>query len=218
MSIVWILEKSKSPGDAAASALMGDFAVRVFASLGSFETVLRFNRQAQPDLLVLDVEDSGANGTRIAEFVASHFVETPVIMLTPAGWSTSLSASAACVVGKPIDGLKLSVLADFLIRSRRGPREVIRYRDVMLDCERLQCLVLPSEEAVSLPLKEAQLLKVLLARPGVCHSRDELQASIWTGVKVTPRTIDSHVSRLRKRLKDAGVSIESVYGGGYILR
>lgn len=197
---------------------MGDFAVRVFASLSSFETVLRFNRQAQPDLLVIDIEDAGASVTRVGEFVGNHFVETPVVLLAPEAWTSTAVPSTACIAHRPLDGLKLSVLADFLIRSRRGRREIIRYRDVMLDCERLQCLVLPGEEAVSLPLKEAQLLKLLLAKPGICHSRDEIQAAIWTDVKVTPRTIDSHVSRLRKRLKDAGVAIESVYGGGYILR
>lgn len=196
---------------------MGDFAVRVFASLKSFETVLKFNRQTQPDLLVIDAKDAMTTPGRIEEFVRSHFVDTSVVLLTTEDgqWPTN---SSIYLVPKPIDGLKLSVLADFLIRSRGSRRSLIRYRDLMLDTEKLQYLVLPGDEAVSLPLKEAQLLKLLLVRPGTCLSRDEISAVLWTGVKVTPRTIDCHVSRLRKRLKDAGVSIESVYGGGYVLR
>lgn len=217
MSIVWILEKAKSPTEAAAGVLMGDFAVRVFASLGSFETVLKFDRQAQPDLLVIDVADIGASEARLTAFLAGHFVDIPVILLMPEGAAWTDSADV-CVAFKPVDGLTLSMLADYLIRGRRGRRHVVRYRDLTLDLERLECVIMPGDEVVSLPLKEAQILKMLLGRPGTCLSRDEISATLWSGIKVTPRTIDSHVSRLRKRLKDAGVSIDSVYGGGYVLR
>jgi DNA-binding response OmpR family regulator len=120
------------------------------------------------------------------------------------------------VCRRPRDGLSFSsFVRELLGRARRG---VIRYRDVILDYERFQYLLGPDEVAQSLPLKEAQLLRLLLEQPGVCLSRETISANLWDGLKITPRTIDSHVSRLRKRLLGAEVSIESVYGGGYVLK
>lgn len=73
-------------------------------------------------------------------------------------------------------------------------------------------------ETMTLPLKEAQLLKLFFERPGSCLTREEISAAVWTGVKVTPRTIDSHVCRLRKRLREAAIEIQSIYGDGYRLK
>lgn len=222
MSVVWIVEKVKPSAPSAAAALMGDYAVRVFASIPSCETVLRFSRRALPDVLVVDLEDADRPVDGVNAFVRERFGETPCVVLAPPGHTAQPGElpDGACLYHKPIDGLRLSVLLEFLQRGRQGAksRSVVRFRDVMLDFERLQCLCSPDGEATSLPLKEAQILKLLLERPGVCLSRDEISASIWSGVKVTPRTIDSHVSRLRQRLRDADVTIESVYGGGYVLR
>jgi DNA-binding response OmpR family regulator len=220
LSVVWILEKARSPGAKAAAALMGDYAVRVFASLASFETVLRFDRQTLPNLLVIDADDAAAPAARIGRFVGAHFLDTPVIVLVGPGATFADPALERCtVVPKPVDGLVFSRLAaDAIHGVRGGRRNVVRYKDLVLDVERRECVLMPGEESLSLPLKEAQILRLLFARPGACVSRDEISASLWHGVKVTPRTIDSHVSRLRKRLGETGVSIESVYGGGYVLR
>ena len=77
--------------------------------------------------------------------------------------------------------------------------------------------IIDSGETHALPPKEARLLRLLLSNPGECISRDFIAQAIWNGVKVGPRTIDSHVSRLRKRLEFTGVEISSKYGDGYTL-
>ena len=197
---------------------MGDYAVRSFASLASFETVLRFNRQSQPDILVIDIDDAGIDFARLQDFVSRHFVDIPVIAVQPSAGAMGDTLPGVCLASRPFDGFQLSELVDFLIRRRTGRRHLVRYKDLVLDMERMQCVFLPSEDSVSLPLKEAQILKLMLARPGICLSRDDISSTVWSGVKITPRTIDSHVSRLRKHLRNAGISIESIYGGGYVLR
>ncbi len=222
LSTIWVVEKAKATEPQAAAALMGDYAVRAFASLDSFEKLLRVSRSQRPDLLVVDRCDVRWDERRLREFFDYHFAETPILLLVREGEAGSIKeprSGRLFVVQKTVDSLKLSVFVDFVLRSSGGTRRnVIRYRGLMLDSEKLQCLVQPGDDPVSLPLKEAQLLRLLLERPGVCLSRQEIQKSLWADVRVTPRTIDSHVSRLRKRLGDGAVEIESVYGGGYRLK
>lgn len=197
---------------------MGDFAVRAFASFETFEKLLRVSRSQRPDLLLIDRDDVKWDDRRLLDFLDFHFGETPVILLAATPHACKLPARIF-PLAKPVDGLGLSLFADFVLRSTGGARRhVIRYKGLLLDSERLECLVQPGEEPVSLPLKEAQLLRLLLEKAGMCLSRDVIQKTIWEDVRVAPRTIDSHVSRLRKRLDGSAIEIESVYGGGYRLK
>ena len=79
---------------------------------------------------------------------------------------------------------------------------------------------------VSLGPKESRLLAILMERPGRVFSRAQLLDLVWGhGVFVEERTVDVHVSRLRKAINvpntqgDEAVNlIHSVRGSGYALR
>jgi len=221
LSIIWIVEKARMPLPPVAAALLGDFAVQLFGSIESFATLLRLNRDRRPDVIVIDLADVSWAQSRLLDFLAFHFCGTPVVLLADAATDkSSLSSDDRHVLTKPVDALTLSRFVGFVLRQRAGGsrRSLIRYRDVVLDSERHQCLVMPENVPVSLPLKESQILKLFIERPGICLTRDEIREAIWDSVKVGPRTIDSHVSRLRKRLEQTEIHIESVYGGGYVLK
>ena len=74
--------------------------------------------------------------------------------------------------------------------------------------------------------KESRLLATLMERPGRVLSRTQLLDLVWGhGVYVEERTVDVHVSRLRKALNSAGADgavapnlIHSIRGSGYALR
>ncbi len=72
---------------------------------------------------------------------------------------------------------------------------------------------------LDLTLKEFELLSLLFEHPGRVFTRDQLLSDIW-GYDYTgdERTVDSHIARLRTKLKDFGVShLKTVYGMGYKL-
>ena len=76
--------------------------------------------------------------------------------------------------------------------------------------------ILVSKE-IELTLKEYNILKKFLDAPGRVFSREQLLDSIW-GVDFIgdPRTVDSHVARLRTKLGEWGVNhIKTIYGTGY---
>jgi len=70
---------------------------------------------------------------------------------------------------------------------------------------------------VNLTLIEIELLVLFIKHYGQLLSRKEILYRIWKGTWVTNRTVDTHVSNLRKKLGHFNYSIRSRYGSGYIL-
>ncbi|MGB1701056.1 MAG: winged helix-turn-helix domain-containing protein, partial [Nannocystaceae bacterium] len=76
-----------------------------------------------------------------------------------------------------------------------------------------------ADEELRLTALEFKLLTTLVTRAGRVQTRDALLTDVWgmqTGVST--RTVDTHVTRLRKKLKTAGAYIETLRGVGYRFR
>ncbi len=97
-----------------------------------------------------------------------------------------------------------------------GETAVVR-GDLVLDPGRHLCSW--KDEPVNLTVTEFLILKALALRPGLVKSRDQLMdAAYGEHIYVDDRTIDSHIKRVRKKLKavDEGFNhIETLYGIGY---
>lgn len=184
--------------------------------MASFEKLLRVSRTARPDAVVVDFHDAGWAIERLEAFFTAHLPAALVVIL---GVAPTFELQRLKGWHEPGDGLALSRYVGGLIATKaREQRAQLRYRDIALDCDRMQLSILPSGDQQGLPLKEAQLLKLFIEHPGRVLKREDIQRLIWANVKITSRTIDSHVSRLRKRLNGAEAGIQSIYGGGYVLR
>ena|SRR3989338_1852197 len=104
----------------------------------------------------------------------------------------------------------------FLMTSM--PITVLQYKELCFDPERLEVQIPAEEKSCLLSFKEAQILKKLLSVAGSCVPRTELYTLLWGSLKVSSRTLDSHVSRLRAKLEGSQVEILNVYGDGYVLK
>ena len=72
------------------------------------------------------------------------------------------------------------------------------------------------DKEISLTAKEFALLQYLTERMGRVQTRDALLDEVWGyNSEVTTRTVDTHVKRLRSKLKHVGSNIETVRGVGY---
>jgi DNA-binding winged helix-turn-helix (wHTH) protein len=66
--------------------------------------------------------------------------------------------------------------------------------------------------------KEGRILEILLENANQCVSRTHIVQFVWPGISVSQRTLDTHISRLRKKLEGSiECYIESTYGKGYSL-
>lgn len=229
MSVVWIVEKPKT-GQSAAMALLGDHAVRLFASFDSFCNLIHIGCTTAPHLILLDVCDLGVDNLERAvrtleeafPMISKVFLFAEDSLLNQQAFVTDLKRGGNLVAyRKPINALQLSEYASYLMRAQDSPKRqggsIQQFKDIELDIDKFKLRVVPQSELQSLSLKEARLLRLFIENPGICLSRHDIQQSVWDSVRVASRTIDSHVSRLRRHLVGSEVNIESIYGGGYIM-
>jgi len=192
------------------------------------EAAIRLARQEldQIDLILLDVMLPGISGFQVLRVLRAES-DVPVIMLSARGEEQDridgLELGADDYVVKPF------ALRELLARVRAGVRRravpaaqppTVLFRGPMrIEIDRRRVLVADTE--VALRPKEFGLLVTLALEPGRVFNRQDLLDEVWgEDVIVDERTVDVHVSWLRGKLSDAGltgVSIRTVYGAGYQL-
>lgn len=177
-----------------------------------------------PDLVLLDVMMPELDGFETcrrlkADPRTSHI---PVIFLTARSAEVDeivgLEIGADDFLHKPISPRKLVARVRALFRrAEQGGEEqesVIRTRRITLD--RSHYSVRVGGEEVFFPRKEFELLALLIAHPGRVFSREVILDQVWgTDVVVTDRTIDVHIRKIREKLGDDAVLIETIKGVGY---
>ena len=99
-----------------------------------------------------------------------------------------------------------------VVESRLGKR-VLSYRGLHVNLGRKT--VVADGNAVSLTRTEFDLLSLLLSNRGQVLSRKQLMETLWPDVIVSDRTVDVHITRLRKKLGPYAVNIVSRQGFGY---
>lgn len=169
------------------------------------------------DLIILDLMLPERDGFDLLEAWRSR-ISTPVIVLSArtelAARLRSFSLGAVDYQAKPffIEELIARIHARLGIKDA-APRR-IALCDLLIDLDGRT--VSRDGEALSFTRNEFNLLACLLERPGRAISRRFLadHALPEDGAR-TDRTVDSHLSRVRAKLGDAGGSIKTVWGVGY---
>ncbi|VAX40178.1 Phosphate regulon transcriptional regulatory protein PhoB (SphR) [hydrothermal vent metagenome] len=186
-------------------------------------TGLQKATEIHPDLILLDVMLPELTGIEVAQRlrVDPATAAIPIIMLTAKAAETDevagLSAGADDYITKPFS---LSVLlARLETVLRRAGAENARIEPLIVGPIEVQPTthrVLVDQKEVLLTPTEFRLLTCLLMDAGTVLSRQVLmQKAIGPGVRVTPRTIDVHITALRRKLGHAGQLLETVRGIGY---
>jgi DNA-binding response OmpR family regulator len=190
---------------------------------------LRHCRFNQPDLLLLDLNLPDASGLdvlreiRAADGIDKRFdPHLPVIVLSGRGAETErirgLDSGADDYLVKPFSGGELRARIDAVLRRREPRREgPVRVGELVIDPGRRRIDVDGRE--VYLARKEYALLRVLASDPTRVFSKEELLSTAWgyRNPKGT-RTLDSHASRLRRKLDpEHGRFVINVWGIGYRL-
>jgi two-component system, OmpR family, phosphate regulon response regulator PhoB len=179
-------------------------------------------REAQPDLVLLDVLLPDMPGTEVLKALRRTYPRSlPVLMLTARGEEIDrvlgFELGADDYVVKPFSVRELVLRCRALLR-RTEPDEVgqpkFSFREINVDVERHQVTV--SNKAVDLTALEFRLLTTFLSRRGRVQTRQALLTDVWgLAADLTTRTVDTHIKRLREKLGAAGHYIETVRGVGY---
>ncbi len=195
----------------------------------SASDALRLCRYNHPDLLLLDLSLPDASGLdvlreiREADGIESRFdPQLPVIVLTGRGAQSDrvrgLTAGADDYLTKPFNVEELRARIGAVLRRRASHREgPIRVGKLMVDSVRRKVMV--GDREVPLAKKEFSLLRALACDPTRVFSKEELLRDVWAydGLDRT-RTLDSHASRLRRKLDpEHGRYVVNCWGIGYRL-
>jgi len=195
----------------------------------SASDALRFCRFNHPDLLLLDLSLPDASGLdvlreiRAADGIDSRFdPQLPVIVLSGRGAQADrvrgLTAGADDYVVKPFNPEELRARIGAVLRRRSARRDgPTRVGELVVDPLRRKVLV--GEREVPLAKKEFTLLRVLASDPTRVFSKPELLEEVW-GFRSPSRTrtLDSHASRLRRKLDpEHSRYVVNCWGVGYRL-
>jgi DNA-binding response OmpR family regulator len=182
-----------------------------------------------PDLVVLDLMLPGKSGFEICREVRGRGMATPVIMLTARAQEVDrirgLELGADDYMVKPFSLAELLARIRAVLRRAQGASrteagtEILEVGELRLDVRRQE--LSRRGRKIELTHKEFQLLELLLRHPGEVIGRDEFLRRVWgEDVYVTPRTVDTHMATLRKKIEDEVDRpryIQSVRGAGYKL-
>jgi len=210
--------------------------VRGYLEQAGFEVIMAYDgegalhmlRSERPDLLVLDLMLPDRDGWEITRLIRgdSTLGQTPIIMLTARVEDTDkiigLELGADDYITKPFNAREIVArVRSLLRRSQYGQNpvatQILRHGTLVLDPD--QRIVTVDGTTVELTRTEFTLLQLLMGNMGHTFTRDELlEKSMGYAYEGMGRTLDTHISNLRKKIESDASSptyIQTVYGIGY---
>jgi DNA-binding response OmpR family regulator len=220
---VLLVEDSLDVAERVAAALGDDFDV---STVGTARDALRQAEAGRFDLVMLDVilpDGDGFELCRALQRDPGHS-DTAIVFLSARSDTedriAAFSVGADDYLEQPFDRRELRARVMARLRRLRDLRQrdsLIRRGDLELDLTRQRATLSgdAGEEELDLTPHEFRLLFQLARDENRPISREQLMRSVWGNVVVYERTIDSHLSNLRKKLGKHSGYIQSVRGIGY---
>ncbi len=191
------------------------------------ESLLEEVKSSIPDLFILDLMLPGMDGLEVCRLLRANQLtkSVPIIMLTAKSEEfdkvLGLELGADDYLAKPFSVRELVARVRAILRrianTAHAETETIRHGDIAMDLVRRE--VYKNGKLIEMPLKEFELLKMLLVNKGKVLSRELLLEKIWGfDYYGETRTVDVHIRYIRQKIEDDDsnpVYIETKRGIGY---
>ena len=177
------------------------------------------------DIVLLDLDLSDMEGLEVLRALRTKKVRTPVIILTASAdietKVKALSSGADDFITKPFHKAELAARINAVVRRSRGHSEsIIRTGNIALNLDTRSTEV--GGVPVHLTPSEYKVLELLSLRKNSVLTKEMCLNHLYNGLKEPEvKIIDVFICKLRKKLaqvSDCGNQIETVWGGGYMLR
>lgn len=174
------------------------------------------------DIVILDVNLPDETGYELCRRMRAAGKTIPILMLTARVDEASAVKGIECgaddYVRKPFGLDELTARLNRLLGKRTVEDDELHFHTLRISLKKRQVWV--GDAALSLYKREFDILTLLVRKAGEVVPRDQILDVLDSSHELYDRTIDSHISHLRRKLKDANleeVRITPVYGVGYRL-
>lgn len=176
------------------------------------------------DLIILDVMMGGISGFKMAEKLRKEEKSVPIIFLTAKNTEndmlTGFSLGGDDYMSKPFSVKELIARVKSVLKrarlNRKEPQALWQYEGLTVDI--LNNRVTIDDVEVSLTKKEFEILSLLSQTSPNVYTRSEILSQVWGDNEfVLDRTVDVHITRLRKKLGEYSSIIVNRSGFGYYL-
>lgn len=205
-----------------AAVPVGGYRVKTFRSGSEMKAQLE---QELPDLILLDLMLQGEDGLEDLQALKAdrRYAQIPVIIVSAKGEEmdkvNGLNKGADDYLAKPFGVMELiaRIKANLRKNAFYHATPIVEYADVRVDADKRAAFV--GGKPLNLTKKEFELLAYLTTNATKAKSKDEILKDLWQmedGIET--RTLDMHVSNLRKKMGNSEAKIVTIRGVGYSLR
>jgi len=187
----------------------------------SAEDALQLNLQ-EYHLFIFDVMMGAISGFRLADEIRNKQANTtPIIFLTAKNTEndklTGFSLGADDYMTKPFSVRELVARVKAILKRSESVNvntsNNLKIESLTLDYEKKRLLI--DNIRIDLTPHEYKIMELLLKNPGKVYSREDILNYAWETANVIDRTVDVHITRLRKKLNNYGKYLVGRSGYGY---
>lgn len=194
------------------------FEAKGFETAGDFFKALQ---KEKPELVILDIMLPDMEGTEVLKQLKKDVStkDIPVILASAKGTEydkvKGLDTGADDYLAKPFGMMEMVSRVRAVLRRTQKPKSnVLEHNGIRIDHGKHEVTV--NGKVIDLTLKEYEVLALLMSRPGIVFTRDQLLSKVWEEEYTTEtRTVDVHIRTLRQKLQEEGAHIDTVRGVGY---
>ena len=206
-------------------SLLHVFTINKFSADGvsTGTEALEYALTGEYDGLILDIMMPGMDGIEVLKTLRRKNITTPALFLTARTEVSQrvdgLDAGADDYLPKPFSTAELLARVRAMLRRKENyPPDLLTYGNLTLNCSTHQISYQSNIQMLS--QKEFQVLEMLMQRPGMIVTSEQLLTHVWGwDAEIDTSSVWVHVSNLRKKLDkiEALVNIRFVRGAGYVL-
>jgi two-component system alkaline phosphatase synthesis response regulator PhoP len=199
--------------------------VTTAATVKEAKLALDNNKISGFDVMVLDLTLPDGSGLDILKKARIESFELAVIILSAKSSEldkvVGLELGADDYLCKPFSLRELHARIKALIRrfnrnAGGGAPEIFKYKDLTVNSSSREVFV--NNKAIKLSFTEFEILKLLILNKNIVIERQLLIERVWSGIFIDLRSVDPHISRLRKKIAPYGVNIETLPNIGYMFK
>ncbi len=203
--------------------LVKDFLVRneyiVLEAQDGEEAINIFFEEKDISLVILDVMMPKMDGWQVCRQIR-EYSKVPIIMLTAKSDESDellgFDLGVDEYISKPFSPKILVARINAILRRSGVLENEEGLKAGILEINKAAHIVQVNSENVELSYKEFELLVYFVENQGIALSREKILNNVWNyDYFGDARTIDTHVKKLRSKLKDAGEYIKTIWGMGY---